>query len=249
VKLGKSNFLEYLGAEEQNLLTSIINFKGELDLFYNVDRIYQEPLGRMVVGSGGVAVPQLYLFVHFHLYFSISCLLRCHLSDSLSSLRKAIDASLCGYKIIVSPDSERRYWERDKYFQFIKANFQNEMNKDQSAYPLARSLIKIHELCSEFGSHSDISSFIHRLETKESECDEGDILLVHYFQFPRNPEEFRYYYISILQSFYLMFLIFKTFLDQNLRIVDPKWESTINHLGPMLDKLLKESYAKFGANS
>ena len=94
MKLGEQNFLEYLGNEEQNLLTSIVNFKSEFDLFYNIDRIYQEPLKRLVVSSDDVVVPQLYLFVHFHLYFSMSCLLRSHLSETLSSLRKAIDASL-----------------------------------------------------------------------------------------------------------------------------------------------------------
>ena len=42
-----------------------------------------------------------------------------------------------------------------------------------------------------------------------------------------------------------MFLIFKPFLDKNLKIIDPKWESTIDHLGPLLNKLRKESYEKF----
>ena len=41
MKLGELNFLEYIGKEEQNLLTSIVNFKSEFDLFYQVDKIYQ----------------------------------------------------------------------------------------------------------------------------------------------------------------------------------------------------------------
>ena len=74
MKLGENNFLEYLGSEEQNLLTSITNFKNEFDIFYDLDRIYQEPLKRLVVTAEKTVVPQLYLFVHFHLYFSFSCL-------------------------------------------------------------------------------------------------------------------------------------------------------------------------------
>lgn len=249
MKLGELNFLEYLGNEEQNLLTGIINWKDEFDLFYNLDRIYQEPLKRLVVSSGSVIAPQLYLFVHFHLYFSVSCLLRSHLSETLSSLRKAIDASLCAYRIMLKPDSEVAYLERDKYFQFIKSNIQLEIKEDASTYPLAHDLINIHDMCSEYGSHSDISSFFHRLERKETEDEKRDMLFLHYFQFPKNPEEYRFYYLFTLQAFYSMFLIFKTFLDQNLKIVDPKWESTINYLGPQLDKLKRESYAKFGEDA
>lgn len=244
-RLGELNFLEYLGHEEQNLLSSIVNWKAEFDLFHNLDRIFQEPLQRMTVSSGGVVVSQLYLFVHFHLYFSASCLFRCHLSEVFSSLRKAIEASLCAYKIILKPESEHAYLERDKYFQFIKSNIQREIKGDASLYPLARDLLSIHDMCSEYGSHSDISSFFHRLEREETEDPKRDILFLHYFQFPRNPEEFRFYYLSILQAFYTMFLIFKPFLDKNLKIIDPKWETTIDHLGPLLNKRKKESHEKF----
>ena len=101
MKIIEGNFLEYLGIEEQNLLTSIVNFRSEFDLFYNLDKIYQEPLNRLKVPEEKSLVPQLYRFVHFHLYFSISCLLRSHLSESLSSTRKAIDAALSAYKIIL----------------------------------------------------------------------------------------------------------------------------------------------------
>lgn len=245
MKLGELNFLEYLGNEEQNLLTSIVNFRSEFDLFYSIDRIYQEPLKRLIVSSENVIVPQLYLFVHFHFYHSISCLLRSHLSETLSSLRKAIDASLCAYKVILEPDSSTAYLDRDKYFQFIKSNIQREIKKDSSLYPLAHDLIKMHNACSEYGSHSDISSFFHRLETRATEDEKREILLVHYFQFPRNQEEYRFYYLTTLQGFYSIFLILKLFLDQKLKIVDPKWESTIKNLGPTLNKLRKDSYEKF----
>ena len=245
MKLGELNFLEYLGNEEQNLLTSIVNFRSEFDLFYNIDRIYQEPIKRLIVSSENVIVPQLYLFVHFHLYHSISCLLRSHLSENLSSLRKAIDASLCAYKVILEPDSATAYLDRDKYFQFIKSNIQREIEKDSSLYPLAHNLIKMHNACSEYGSHSDISSFFHRLETRATEDEKREILLVHYFEFPRNQEEYRFYHLTTLQGFYSIFLIFKLFLDQRLKIVDTKWESTIKNLGPTLNKLRKDSYEKF----
>jgi hypothetical protein len=239
------NFLEYLGTEEQNMLTGMINFREEFDLFYNLDRIYQEPLNRLVVSEDNILIPQLYRFVHFYLYFSVSCILRTHLSEGLSSTRKAIDATLSAYKIILDPKSSKKYIDRDRYFQFIKANLKKEIDKDSSKYPLAHALIKIHDSCSEYGSHADISSFFHRLEKKEiPETTQGQLLL-HYFQFPKDKEEYRFYYLVTLQAFFLMFMIFKRFFDDNLKIIDPKWEGTIEHMGPTLEKLRNETYKKF----
>ena len=238
------SFVEYIGAEEQNFLTSMTNFRREYDLFYNVDRIYQEPLKRLTISEKDAIVPQLYLFVHYHFYFSFSCLLRSHLSECLNSMRKAIDASLTAYKLIKEPELTEKYIERDKYFQFIKSNFQREINQDKSKYPLAQTLLNLHDCCSEFGSHADISSFFHRLEIKEIPNTNQEQMLLHYFQFPRNPEEYRFYYVATLQAYYHMFLIFKIFLDCKLHIYDPKWESTIKALGPELEKLRKLLHSK-----
>ena len=137
-------FHEYLGAEEQNLLASILNFRTEFDLFGQLDDIFQSPIPRLRLpeeDEAGLLVGQLYLIVHFHLYFSVSCLLRSHLSESFSSTRKAIDASLTAYKIILEPETARRYIERDRYFQFIRASLQNEIKKDPSRTHSCGSLL------------------------------------------------------------------------------------------------------------
>ncbi len=249
MKIKELNFVEYIGLEEQNLLTSMTNFRKEFDLFFNIDKIYQEPLRRLDVPEKEFIIPQLYLFVHYHLYFSVSCLLRSHLSECLNSMRKAIDASLTAYKLILEPELTEKYINRDNYFQFIKGNFQRELKKDESKYPLAKTLLNLHDACSEFGSHADISSFFHRLEFKETTSLNKQNIMVHYFQFPRNPEEYRFYYLVTLQAFFHMFLVFKIFLDDKLKIYDPKWEETIKFMGPELDKLCKESQAKFNENS
>ena len=41
------------------------------------------------------------------------------------------------------------------------------LKNDPSKYPLSHTLINIHDACSEFGSHADISSFFYRLERKK----------------------------------------------------------------------------------
>jgi hypothetical protein len=237
MQIQELNFIEYLSREEHNLLSSFVNFREEFDLFYNLDKIYQEPLRMLVVSEDNLVVPQLYLFVHFHLYFSVSCMLRAHLSECLSSIRKAIDASLSAYKIILEPQCATQYLNRDKLFQYIKSHLQGERNKNSSKYPLANILIKIHDDCSEYGSHADINSFFHRLEIKNVPGTNKEQLLVHYFQFPRQTEEYKFYFVVTLEAFFLMFMIFKLFFNANHEIIDPKWEQVIKTIGPRLEEL------------
>lgn len=249
MKLTDMNFLDYLGVEERNLLTSMINLRQESDLFYKLDGIYKAPLNRLTVPEDEALVGPLFLFVHFHLYFAVACIARSHLSEALSSTRKAIDAAFTGYKLILEPNRAEAYSERDRYFQFIKTNFQREIEKDNSAYPLAHELLNIHDLCSEYGSHADISSFFHRLDTKEPFGEQRGEVLVHYFQFPRNPDEYRFYFLVVLQAFFLMFRIFKIFFDKQLKIIDPNWETTIRELGPLLDQRRQAAYARFDGST
>ena len=248
MKLKEINFIEYIGTEEQNLLASMTNFRKEFDLFFNIDKIYQEPLKRLDTPAKEAVIPQLYLFVHYHLYFSVSCLLRAHLSECLNSMRKAIDASLTAYKLIIEPELTENYINRDKYFQFIKARVQRELDKGDTKYPLAKTLINLHDTCSEFGSHADISSFFHRLEFKDLPNSNKQNILLHYFQFPCDPEEYRFYYLVTLRAFFQMFLVFKIYLDKKLIINDQKWEEIIKVIGPELERLLMESQAKFNEN-
>ena len=188
------------------------------------------------MGEDEAVVPQLYLFVHFHLYFSVTCVLRSHLSEALSSTRKAIDAALSAYVLILDPDKTTSYLERDKYFRAIKANIQRRLEKDESSFPLARELLNIHGACSEFGSHADVSSFFHRLQITDLDEKNSEILF-HYFQFPSNLDGYSFYFLVILQAFFLVFRIFKLFFDKQLEIVDPVWEGRIAELGPTLENL------------
>ncbi|MCP4987400.1 MAG: hypothetical protein GY928_15490 [Colwellia sp.] len=244
MKVGELNFFEYIGTEEQHLLKNINNFRQEFDLFYTIDRLYQEPIKRLVVPNDDIVMSPLYLFVHFHLYFSMSCLLRSHLSECLASIRKAIDASLSAYKIILEPTFSKKYSEGDNYFKYIKRSIQKEREKDTSKYPLAPELIKMHEACSQFGSHADDSSLFHRFETKEIPGTNQDQNILSYFQIPKNHEECKFYYFVTLQTFYQMFLIFKLFLDKNLEIIDPNWENIVCKLGPELQRLKDKAKSK-----
>jgi len=239
-------FHEYLGAEEQNLLASILNFRSEFDLFGQLDHIFQSPISRIRMSEDdqpGLLISQLYLFTHFHLYFSVSCILRSHLSESLSSTRKAIDASLTAYKIILDPSTAKNYAEQNNYFKYIKSNLQKEIQKDSSRYPLAHILINLYDSCSEYGPHADISSFFHRMEVKEFPEANADLLQIHYFQFPRESSEYKFYFVLTLKAFLKMFEIFRVFLNRRLKIIDPSWEASIARLNPHLEELRKRYFS------
>ena len=45
------NFLEYLGVEEQNLLTGLTLLKDDFNFFLSLDYIYQEPFKRLIVSE------------------------------------------------------------------------------------------------------------------------------------------------------------------------------------------------------
>ncbi len=249
MEIKKLNFLEYLSAEEQNLLIGMVNFRQEFDLFDALDRVYREPLGRLDVRESEAVIPQLYLFVHFHLYFGFSCLLRAHLSESLTSIRKAIDAALTAYELILAPEKTKAYIERDSFFLFIKANVKRSIEIDSKSYPLAHELIKLHEDCSEYGSHADISSFFHRLEVQDGGAANKLKLLVHYFQYPRNREQYKFYILMFLYSFILIFKIFKEFLDKNFKIVHVAWEQDIKILSETLPQKMAAVHRAAQKNS
>ena len=237
------NFLQYIGIEEQNFLTSIVNFREEFELFGTLDSIYQNPLKRLKVRPRKSIIAQLYLFVHSHLYFSVSCLMRSHLSEALSSVRKAIDASLSAYELILNPELTEAYLDKNnpenKKFKYIKTTIQHAIKRNKSSYPLAHQLIGLHEVCSAFGSHADFDSFVHRLEVKDIPGENEEQLFVHYFQFPKNQQTYKYYFISVILSFLYMFKIFKVFLDGELRIIDTQWEQAIETIRRKLKQLRK----------
>jgi hypothetical protein len=241
------NFLEYLGTEEQNLLTGLVLLKDDFNFFLGLDYIYQEPLKRLVISEKDDLIPcQLYRLIHFHLYFSMSCLLRYHISESLFSTRKAIDAALTAYKLILEPETTEKYKQRDNYFQYIKSHIQKERKKDMSKYPLASELLAVHDLCSKYGSHADIDSFQNRIEVrKSSETNKGFIML-HYFEIS-DSAEMRKIYFQILRIFYSIFQIFKIIFDKRLKLFDTEWEFTIKNFVEKLDESIKNT--KHNSNS
>jgi hypothetical protein len=211
----RTNLLEFLGTEQTNLLVTMVkchpDIAGPLPI---LDGAYQTPLRFIDVNMKDEhkqTVLALYLFTHYHLYFSTTCLLRCHLSDSLGSTRKAIDASLTAYRLIEEPQTLGQYYEGHRHFQNIKGFVARIRKHDATKYPLAAQLIALHELCSEFGSHADISSFIHRIAVEKEKGQPKGLFKVLMFQLPNTDVELRGYVVQTLLAYTLMAKIYGGF--------------------------------------
>jgi hypothetical protein len=206
----ETNLIEFASKEEHNLLTSIHTYHDDVTHFARVDGHFQAPVkyvnipaadnyGRMVLG--------LYLFAHYHLYLSFATMLRCHLSDSLASTRKAIDATLTAYRLHVEPGTLQEYLDEQDTYKFITRTIRKTREKDASKFPLAPPLLELHNLCSQYGSHADVASFVHRVELVP--LNEDQAVIEHLmFQYPKDRDEFRYYIVSTMSAFLLMLEVF-----------------------------------------
>jgi hypothetical protein len=210
IAMYETNLIEFASKEEHNLLTSIHTYHDDLVHFARVDGHFQSPIkhinvpaadnyGRMVIG--------LYLFTHYHLYLSFATILRCHLSDSLASTRKAIDATLTTYRLCVEPATLQEYLDEQQTYKFITRTIRKARKKDASKFPLAPPLLELHDLCSQYGSHADVVSFVHRVEVVP--LNEDQAVIEHLmFQYPKDHDEFRYYIVSTMSAFLIMLEVF-----------------------------------------
>ena len=206
----ETNLLEFVSKEENNLLTTLVNYHADIGQFSKVDGHFQAPTKHVAVPAAdtyGRTILGLYLFTHYHLYLSFVTLIRCHLSDSLASTRKALDATLTAYRLHAEPNTLDEYLNERGTYKFIARTISRAREKDANLFPLAPSLLHLHGVCSQFGSHADISSFVHRI--KVVPLDAGKGVVEHLmFQYPKDPEEFRYYLVSTMSAYILMLQVF-----------------------------------------
>jgi hypothetical protein len=103
-----------------------------------LDGTFQAPIPHLRIAANdeySQTVLSLYLFTHYHLYLSTVMLLRCHLSDSLASTRKAIDATLTAYRLIVEPQTLEEYKSQHRHYQFIKGHIERRRKADPTLFP------------------------------------------------------------------------------------------------------------------
>ena len=234
-----SDFLEYLGVETGNLLVSLNNHRTEFEMFSRLDALYRTAFrdGR-VDSADDLIIPQLLLLVHYHYYHSTATLLRCHLSDALASMRTAIEAGLTAYRIIEDRPSQLKYVQRDKSFQSHKRFFTKVWKTDPDTFTLAPPLINRWDACSQYGSHADIDTFVHRLDLPDVA---SRMLRLHYFQHPRNRYEFGWYFLLLVHTFVIILHIFEKYLVREKALLPEAWGRSISQVGKNAEELMKEA--------
>jgi hypothetical protein len=231
----QTNLFGFLGFEEINLLAALNKCHHDLDVFAKIDAAFQVPISHITVDVRDIyrqTMLQLFLYVHGQMYFSVACLLRCHLSESLSSTRKAIDATLSAYRLIREPATLPLYHESHRSYQFIKRHIKTARATDESNYPLADPLLKVHDVCSQFGAHADISTFIHRIAVFKTEDPNRGFMTVGMFQIPESDAMLRRYVVETFLAFTGMLKVFAEFINGNAVDFDfAGWHAAIDGLG------------------
>jgi hypothetical protein len=235
------DFDTFISIEDKNLRKNIEEFKKEVELFKQLDRIFQRPIPRLNQSGSTEILIKLYYFVHCYLFSSIITLFRTHLSESLSSLRVAIDAGLAAYEIIRNPESVEKYYEQDGRFKFIKRVIEERANANDPEYGFAKPLIIMHGFCSMVGSHADYSSFFYRVDELKDSSPKDGYSRFWYFQHPDSRDEYCFYINLYLLSFFQIFQIFLIFLNDTFEIIDEEWDNQI----ASFEKEIKTKYLEY----
>lgn len=209
----ETSFFEYLGVDEQNMLTLMNIYKPEYAFFLKLDQLYQKWLNvyrnSKIKGNYECIVASLLWATHSYLYFCFACAFRTHFSEACAALRKSIDAAFTAYKIIEEPSLAEAYIDKshkdNKIFIFIKKNLKQNLDK----FPLAKNLIERYESYSEH-SHIDFVSFMHRFNV------EGDKMKIGYTQFTEDIDEGAIYFATFLFDFIDILQIYKHFYNKKV---------------------------------
>lgn len=212
------NLMSFLAAEHESELVSTHKHGPDLDMLSHIDGLFQAPIQHFDIPKGQRAIAQLYLFIHYHLYSTISNLMRMHVAEALGCERKAIDAALSAYEMVLDSGSIPAYEAREWKFLSIKSFIEKARKKDAGAYPLAEELVKTWDMCSEFGSHADDSSFALRLDQVPIASNPDQQLLYFlYFQVPQTLDEAHLYYVDAFSTFLTMTRIFEPFIRDHAK--------------------------------
>jgi hypothetical protein len=224
------DIVRFVSLENEQFLVSLANNNDDLQLINHLQGLYSAAMTNVTVDENVFVIFQLLTFTHYHFLFSLSCHMRCHLSEAFASARAAIDAALIAAQIIHDRSSQVAYAKREKPFDKLLRHFRN-MVKDNKTLPhaLVPELLKLHDSISSFASHADIASFVHRI--KRVENDGKSVMAVQYFQFATNKIERKIHTNALLHTFVMILDVFSDFLVAEQKAVPKEWQKELRELG------------------
>ncbi len=206
IKLLKG-FEHYLSIEHDNLSKTISVLDEDYRLVLGLDDLYNSCLNITLPNDPNIMIPAfLYLISHQEFYCGMASFLRLHKTQSFRCLRAALDSTFTAYYLLKNPDKTDIYVDKNQnsstwesLFRNIKATVKN----NQKVFPFAVGLPKVHDLCSKF-AHADPEGIFHKYLMDK----QGMKLHAQYFDFERNPEDYKKWFAFLLFYFFKVFLIY-----------------------------------------
>lgn len=238
------NILEFMGFEQHNELVSIANLKGELGFLQELDEIYQETKDAFPANKNKdthIMVGLMFLRAHSELYIGMSQFFKSHLSKAFLSLRIAIDASFNAYYFTKHSEHAKDYIDEKSLLQKkIFWRIKDHISKNAKEFPLAQSLIKIHEIASNFSAHPSFSSLIYKYQHLVSAEPKKEEIKLNYFD-GLNFADFMAYYFILLKGYFMVFqLFYACFYKKEFKIEYPDREKRIAALEMKLNQRGKQ---------
>lgn len=212
---------DFLGFQEQNLVTSLSNLREELDSLVRLDLLFKKSLPQSVPEKHMV-IAILFLQTYNEFFRTFAAFLRLDLWGSFGAARKGIEATLNAYHICLFPADSEVFLDRaNPRYSEVFFGIKKYIKGKPQQYPFATSLIQTYEMASAFAEHSTIESFTHKL--REYRDLKGvsriDVLFNESVDYPT---PFLAYYYQLLSDYWLMLGIFrKQFISEILKVTPP----------------------------
>lgn len=230
------HLLNFVSKEHENFLVSLVNNKDDLQIYNQLQGLYNAVLRNMTSKEDDQVIFQLLILTHYHLLYSTANMMRCHLSDAYASVRIAVDAALIASCIIEDRSLQVAYAKREKPFDKLNRHLKNLIKANKPLpHRLIPELIKIHDHLSSFASHADVNTFFHRYrqETKE---DGTELFGVEYFQFSRDADERQIHSLNLFHAFVMILDVFSGFLVNEVKRVPQAWKQQLYSLGKKMEQ-------------
>jgi len=220
------DIFHYTSIEEENLLKSLTNFKGDIFFIQELDELYKLCFKLNPINDKKLKIPAfLCTNVHREFYLAFVAFLRLSQSKSFNSLRCSIDSAFTAYYLIKYPEkedvylyklkekvvNEEEYKELEKDWYKIFCNIKNTIKNRKSDFPLSDNLPELHEFCSIY-AHSDALGIMHRYVLNVEKLKvEGK-----YFDYEENNEDYKKWFGCLLLGFFKIFVMFWNILFKEL---------------------------------
>jgi hypothetical protein len=229
------DLLQFESTEHLRFSTTLVNCPDEIRALQHIQGLYLAAMSNQTIEPKNVLIFQLLTFIHYHFLFASTCYMRCHMAEAFNSARTAIDAALITAQIIHDRSSQEAYINRTKPFDKLVRHFKN-MIRDKKSLPspLIEHLIKFYDTCSQFASHADVQTFMHRLDFVKDPSQQ-DVMSFGYFQVPSEPSETKRHFLALLRIFVVTLDIFSIFMVEEIKTVPSTWRDELHHLGRTIE--------------